>query len=88
MAIAPGLPEATTSTWKATAMWMLAFGHHEDRIPTRGYAGDTRGRNGRVCQELAAEMTKRRRTYEPRVFRPRASSERPLGTPPRWRRWL
>jgi hypothetical protein len=26
-------------------------------------------------------MTKKRRTYEPRVFRPRASSERPLGTP-------
>jgi hypothetical protein len=22
------------SSW----MWMLAFGHHEDRMPTRGYA--------------------------------------------------
>jgi hypothetical protein len=25
-------------------------------------------------------MTKKRRTYEPRVFRPRASSERPRGS--------
>jgi hypothetical protein len=28
-------------------MWTLAFGYHEDRTPTHGYA-DPRGRNGRV----------------------------------------
>jgi hypothetical protein len=31
-----------------------------------------RGRDDRVREELAG-MTKKRRTYEPRVFRPRAS---------------
>jgi hypothetical protein len=34
-------------------MWTLAFGHHEDRTPTHGYA-DTRGRDDRLCEELAA----------------------------------
>jgi hypothetical protein len=32
-------------------MWTLAFGHHEDRTPTHG---DARGRDGGVCQEVAA----------------------------------
>ena len=37
-------------------MWTLAFGYHEDRTPTHGYE-PTRGRNGGVCQELAAGVT-------------------------------
>jgi hypothetical protein len=36
-------------------MWTLAFGHHEDRTPTHGYA-ESRSRNGGVCQELAARV--------------------------------
>jgi hypothetical protein len=75
----PGLPYATTSTWKATAMWMLAFGHREDRIPTRGYAGDTRGRNGRVCQELAAGVNGQKEPDE--VLLPTLSARAP-DTPP------
>jgi hypothetical protein len=34
-------------------MWTLAFGHHEDRSPTHGYA-DARGRYGSIREELAA----------------------------------
>jgi hypothetical protein len=37
-------------------MWTLAFGHHEDRTPTHGYAA-TRGGNGGVREELAEGMT-------------------------------
>ena len=36
------------------ARWTLAFGHHEDRTPTHGYAATREGRHGRVRQELAA----------------------------------
>jgi len=36
------------------ARWTLAFGHHEDRTPTHGYAATREGRYGRVRQELAA----------------------------------
>jgi len=32
-------------------MWTLAFGHHEDRTPTHGYADDARGRDGGVREE-------------------------------------
>jgi len=35
-------------------MWTLAFGHHEDRTPTHGYADDARGRDGGFRQKLAA----------------------------------
>jgi hypothetical protein len=35
-------------------MWTLAFGHHQDRIPTHGYAATREAANGRLCQELAA----------------------------------
>ena len=34
-------------------MWTLAFGYHEDRTPTHGYAA-TRGRDGGVREQLAA----------------------------------
>jgi len=34
-------------------MWTLAFGHHEDRTPTHGYADNARGRDGGVREELA-----------------------------------
>ena len=34
-------------------MWTLAFGHHEDRTDTR-LCRDARGRNGGLCEELAA----------------------------------
>jgi cytochrome c len=37
-------------------MWTLAFGHHEDRTPTHGYAA-TRRRHERFRQELAAGIT-------------------------------
>ena len=40
-------------------MWTLAFGHHEDRTPTHGYADDARGRDGGVRQELAAGVVLR-----------------------------
>jgi hypothetical protein len=36
-------------------MWTLAFGHHEDRTPTR-LCRDARGRDGRVRQESAARV--------------------------------
>jgi hypothetical protein len=36
-------------------MWTLAFGHHEDRMPTHGYE-PTRGRDGGIREELAAGM--------------------------------
>jgi hypothetical protein len=39
-------------------MWTLAFGHHEDRTPTHGYA-PTRGREGGVREKLAAGLIKR-----------------------------
>jgi hypothetical protein len=32
-------------------MWTLAFGHHEDRTPTHGYAAN---RHGCIRQKLAA----------------------------------
>jgi len=37
----------------------LALGHHEDCTPTHGYAGDARGRDGGVRQELAAGVVLR-----------------------------
>ena len=40
-------------------LWTLAFGQHEDRIPTHGYAADARGRDGGVRQELAAGVVLR-----------------------------
>src|SRR5215813_6949849 len=39
-------------------MWTLVFGHHEDRTPTHGYEA-TRGRDGRIREELAAGNEKR-----------------------------
>ena len=42
-------------------MWTLAFGYHEDRTPTHGYA---RGREGGVRQELAAEVVQLKPTTE------------------------
>jgi hypothetical protein len=38
-------------------MWTLAFGHHEDRTPTHGYAA--RGRDGDVCKKLATGVMSR-----------------------------
>jgi hypothetical protein len=38
---------------RAPWMWTLAFGHHDDRTPTHGYAA-TRGCHGRIREELAA----------------------------------
>ena len=37
-------------------MWTLAFQHHEDCTPTHV---DPRGRDGGVCEELAAEVVLR-----------------------------
>jgi hypothetical protein len=37
-------------------MWTLAFWHQEDRTPTHGYEATLQGRDGRLCQELAAGM--------------------------------
>jgi hypothetical protein len=28
----------TRARWECRGMWTLAFGHHEDRTPTHGYA--------------------------------------------------
>jgi hypothetical protein len=36
-------------------MWTLAFGHHEDRTPTHGYA--TRGRDGGVREIVEAGVS-------------------------------
>ena len=41
-------------------MWTLAFGHHEDRRPTR-LRGDARGRNGGFRKKLAAGVAKPQR---------------------------
>ena len=48
--------EALTSRVPAEWMWTLAFGHHEDRMPTHGYACDARGGHGGVRKELAARL--------------------------------
>ena len=40
-------------------MWTLAFGHHEDRTPTHGYADDARGRDGGFRQKVAAGVVLR-----------------------------
>ena len=45
-------------------MWTLAFGHHEDRTPTHGYADDARGRDGGVREELAAGVVQLKPTTE------------------------
>jgi hypothetical protein len=37
-------------------MWTLAFGHHEDRTPTHGYAASRESAMVCVRQELAARM--------------------------------
>jgi hypothetical protein len=37
-------------------MWTLAFGHHEDRSPTSGYAATREDADGRLRQKLAAIM--------------------------------
>ena len=42
-------------------MWTLAFGHHEDRTPTHGYAA-TRDCHGRIRQELAAGVKEKPRS--------------------------
>jgi hypothetical protein len=47
--------------------FILAVGHHEDRSPTHGYAGDARSRYGGFHQELAAgnsrdQINRRRRS--------------------------
>ena len=34
-------------------MWTLAFGYHEDRTSTHGYAETARGRDGGVRKKLA-----------------------------------
>jgi hypothetical protein len=39
-------------------LWALAFGHHEDRAPTPGLQGDTRGR-----AELAKSLAAGRRDF-------------------------
>ena len=51
-------------------MWMLVFGHHEDRTPTHGYE-PTRRRDGGIRQELAAGVTAMRM----RGSRPLAGTE-------------
>jgi hypothetical protein len=37
-------------------MWTLAFGHHEDRTPTHGYAATPEDDNGGFREELAAHV--------------------------------
>src|SRR5262249_5143018 len=39
-------------------MWTLAFGHHEDRTPTHGYAATREGGNDGIRQKLAARIIK------------------------------
>jgi hypothetical protein len=38
--------KANASPVDASWMWTLAFGHHEDRTPTQGYAATREGRSG------------------------------------------
>jgi hypothetical protein len=40
-------------------MWTPAFGHHEDRTPTHGYAATRRGRDGGVREKLATGIANR-----------------------------
>jgi hypothetical protein len=39
--------------------WTLAFEHHEERTPTHGPRGDTRGLDGCLRQKLATAGSKR-----------------------------
>jgi hypothetical protein len=38
-------------------MWTLAFGHHEDRTPTYGYAATGEDAMAAFAKSLAAAMT-------------------------------
>jgi hypothetical protein len=46
--------KANASPVGASWMWTLAFGHHEDRTPTHGYAWDSQDRDDRIREEFAA----------------------------------
>ena len=46
--------KAAASPVDAPWLWTLAFGHHEDRTPDPRLCRDARGRNGGLCEELAA----------------------------------
>jgi hypothetical protein len=45
------------------SVWAPRRPHTDPRL-----RGDARGRDGGICKELAAGMTKKRRVYQPRVF--------------------
>ncbi len=49
-------------------MWTLAFGQHEDRTPTHGYEATREDAMTAFAKSWRRGMTKKRRTYEPRVF--------------------
>jgi hypothetical protein len=52
-------------------MWTLAFGHHEDRTPTHGYAATREAAMGGVRAELAQKLGSATRAYHrggPRQF--------------------
>jgi hypothetical protein len=40
-------------------LWTLAFGHHEDRTPTHGYAATREGRDGGIGGGSKAFLTLR-----------------------------
>ena len=46
-------------------MWTLVFGHHEHRTPTHEYEPTREAAMAGIRKKLAAEVTKKRRTYQP-----------------------
>ena len=46
-------------------MWTLAFGHHEDRTPTHGYATTREEAMAAFAKSWRRELTEERRIYRP-----------------------
>jgi hypothetical protein len=67
-------------------MWTLAFGHHEDRTPTHGYA-ETRDIRQKLATGAAAELKNHFNCAPPRswatVGAPTDGANRPSGLDPR-----
>src|SRR6516162_6257775 len=63
----------------------LVLGHHQDRTPTHGYEPTRKGRNGGVCQELAAGVTASARRADRQVESAAWSARGRLVRDERWR---
>jgi hypothetical protein len=59
--------KANASPVGASWMWTLAFGHHEDRTPTHGYAETHEAAMAAFAKELAEGMSQVRAPRPPQV---------------------